>query len=340
MSETVTRSVTIVWRPARFPMRWAESPEDVPTFDPSRGGDPFYEGIDFDLGEGEQIRVLPEDLGGGASPPQPMWHTDADLAPDAIAVSISGPNYPRLVRASYPERFSGKPLHSPLEEIAALTPEAGDEEFMGQAKAAAEAFGPLSFSEADASLEGWRLRSRQLAAHLRLLAQLQAAEEYWVRGKGAASAHELDREDRDLFRREIESMPPELAIPMPSELEMLIAGSADLGEFRVRLAEIYWEAFGHQLRPYGHGGGFADKSSVTAALQRPLVDVGSPGQLVVRCGALGWSLYELWRSASEVHEIRVCPACSRLFHPTRRDKKTCSHACRTRLYRTRKELAE
>src|SRR5690606_1857744 len=105
--ENVTKSVTVVWRPARFAVRWAHAPDEVPAFDPSRGGDPFYEGATYRFesdGTPVTLTFRTENLGGGADPPPPKWESWAVFDLSGNEVPISGDNYPRLVRASDRER--------------------------------------------------------------------------------------------------------------------------------------------------------------------------------------------------------------------------------------------
>lgn len=324
---SVTTSVSLVWRPARYAVRWAYTPNDVPAFDPSRGGDPFAV---------EVFGFHKRDLGGGQESPDLEWVSHAALEGTEELFTIMGSNYPRLVRVGEADIGEVEGRNDPLEHLAALDQHEDVIDFMEEAAKVAAAYGPLSFAELDFSLEAWRQRATELRCHRRLLAQLD---------KIGDVAHEsdarvlLNEDDRQHLLDILGPLNPELADPAPHRVGALIRGSATLLEVRERLVDLYWEAFGRQLRPYGHPGAYSEKTNTAPTARKALVDVGSvPGQIVVRCGSLGWSLQELWSKARRAKPIRVCKNCGRIFEPRRRDAEYCSGSCRVASYRRRQRL--
>jgi len=336
--ENVTKSVTVVWRPARFAVRWAQVPDEVPAFDPSRGGDPFYEGATYRFesdGTPMTLTFRTANLGGGADPPLPKWESWAIFDLSGNEVPISGDNYPRLVRASDRERKGAIVVASPLEELAALGLVEDDDEFMSRAQEVASAIGPLSFDEIDSSAVGWRYVTRELAAHMSLVKDINEAAELERLAVGASATGWLEDSDKARHQELLDPVAHELSLPTKALVLAAIRSGQTLGELRHALAELYWNAFGDHLRPYSHRGSHYDKGRLNPALQKLLVDVGSPGQLVIRCGSRGWALYELWRLVTQVEEIRTCEGCHRLFQPRRKDQRHCSAGCRTKALRIR-----
>lgn len=326
---SVTASVSLVWRPARYAVRWAYTPADVPAFDPSRGGDPFAV---------EVFGFRARDLGGGQDPPDLEWVSDASLNGGEDVIPITGSNYPRLVRVSETDLGEVQGRNDPLKHLAALARHEDKLDFMEEASMVAATYGPLSFAQMDSSLEAWRQRAMEMRSHLGLLEQMDRLREV----KEATEAEiSLDADDRQLLVGELGSLNTELAEVAPERILALIRDSATLLEVRDRLVDLYWEAFGHQLRPYGHPDAYFATTKTASTARKLLVDVGSaPGQIVVRCGSLGWSLQELWSKARRAKPIRQCKNCGRIFEPVRRDAEYCSGRCRVASHRRRLRLAD
>lgn len=328
MLESVTRGVTILWEPARFPVRWAHAAEDVPPFDPSRGGDPYRGRI-----RGEFMSLKTRHLGGGADPPSDKWETVVELDATGEMWHASGSNYPRVVRASEADLAADVGIdEDPLSALAGLAQLQDSERFMDEVLQVAERYGLLSFADDDASLEIWRHVAIESLAHTQLLKRLQT-----IRGDNPAGPGKtfITSDDRDELRSLLNDLNPVHALPQLYRVRGAINESGDLDELRSHLAEMYWDAFGHQLRMYGHRGGFWEKTKLNPKLWALPVDVRAPGQLVVRTGARGWSLYQLWRIAVEDAPIRVCQGCGGLFLPRRRDALHCSDGCRMKTFRRR-----
>ncbi len=329
MLESVTKNVTVHWRPARFPVRWADGPDDVPPFDPSRGGDPYRGRI-----QAEYLTVSTQYLGGGADPPPWEWESAVELDDSGDVMLVSGANYPRVVRASEAELVADDGIdEDPLTALSGLADQEDSKQFMHDVLRVAERYGLLSFAEEDATLEAWRCVAIELRAHTQLLKRLQVIRDDNPVGQGKSF---IDPDDRDALSELLGSVNPDRAAPRRHDVLGAIREAADLDELRSRLADLYWKAFGHQLRMYGHGGGFWAKTRMEPKLWALPVDVAGPGQLVVRTGSRGWSLYQLWRIAVANSPIRVCRGCEGLFLPQRRDAMHCSDACRMRTYRRRR----
>lgn len=328
MLETVTKSVTTLWEPARFPVRWAHAPEDVPPFDPSRGGDPYRGHI-----RGKAMSIKSEHLGGGANPPPDEWELHVELDESGEVWQTSGSNYPRVVRASEADLEAEIGLdEDPLSALAGLAQHQESERFMDEALLVAERYGMLSFADEDASLAQWKHVAIELSAHTTLLRLIQRKRDLNQAGPGKTF---MEPPDRDEFRALVAGVNPYHSLPQLHGIQRAISEAGDLDELRSRLADLYWDAFGHQLRMYGHGGGFWAKTKLHPKLWALPVDVQAPGQLVVRTGSRGWSLYQLWRIATDDAPIRVCQGCEGLFLPRRRDALHCSDGCRMKTFRRR-----
>lgn len=326
--ESVTRSVALLWRPARYAARWAYAPEEVPAFDPSRGGDPFAVVVDLDY-----VRFVEQDLGGGEEPPGLEGELDVELGDSGDVTTVPVPNYPRLVRIQQQDVGERRGDNNPLEHIAALAAHREEAEFMTAARRVAEAYGPLSYALVDFSLHIWRHAAQELQVHLLLLRRLLDIRKY---GEGSDERDvPVEPVEKEILRELLELLDPELANPRPYEVAAIIDASKSLHCLRIELAGLYWREFGRHLRTHRHKGGYLETTRALPAARKLLVDVGSPGQIIVRCGSLGWSFYQLWRLASEVDDIRLCEGCGRLFQPRRRDARHCSATCRVASHRRR-----
>ena len=331
--ESVTRSVALVWRPARYAVVWANEPDEVPLFDPSRGGDPFAPVFDVTV-DGVRFTSRDKSLGGREPPPQLEWEEALELEDGGNAhfVSTSGPNYPRLVRSRVDDVGEVVGPVRPLEHLAALSSQLSDGGFQDAAREAAGVFGPLSYAERDFTLVVWRHTVLELGVHLALLnclGNIAELSEDQMEG-------EIDSVERRRLHTIIEPLDAELALPAPNAVYAAIASSNTVIELRFKLATLYWSEFTRQLRPYAHPGAYFRKATRPTWPQKALVDVGAPGQIVVRCGSRGWSYYELWKLASEGKGIRQCLGCGRLFQPRRRDAQHCSGTCRVKSHRRRR----
>lgn len=331
--KSVAQSVALLWRPARYAVAWAHIPDEVPNFDPSSGGDPFA--LVFDAG---YFKVVNAALGGGQDPPGPTWRSDDLVDESGELTHIEGPNYPRLVRTTMADVGEKKGPDDPVERLAELATFKDESDFMAAACTFAGEYGPLSYAEMDFSLEVWKHTAEEMHAHLSILRELTLMREVSKDSKDAQIL--IKGADRQVLHESLGGLSPYLASPPVEAVSKAIDSSHNLAELRDRLANLYWEAFGHHLRPYRHPGAYFVTTRTAPTARKLLVDVGDvPGQLVVRCGSLGWSLYQLWAMASKALDIRQCEGCGRLFQATRPNKRHCEAGCRPKSFRKRQRAA-
>lgn len=337
MVESVTRSVALVWRPARYAVDWAFEPSEVPAFDPSRGGDPFAPPR-ADV-QHEELRIIFGTGGslGGKRPSPPKWQTvDFPLDSGDDRAQDSFLNYPRLVRTTDVDVGERPGDNHPLQALAALTKYADNTSFMSAAHDAAERFGPLSFAAFSFSLVAWRHAAMELHSHLLLLKRLSEIEgSKPARGKDVA----LQPEMRSECFKAVEPLQVELSVPRPFELHELFDTSVTLSELRSGLADMYWSEFRRNLLPDAHADSHFDAKEQPSWTKKGLLEVGKPGQLIVRCGSRGWAFYELWQQVSKGGVIRECEGCGLLFQPPRKDARHCQDSCRVTSHRRRVKAA-
>jgi len=281
MLESVTRNVTIVWHPARFRVCWAHVAEEVPPFDPSRGGDPYRGRI-----KGDFMSIKFRHLGGGADPPLEQWESDVELDESGDLWPTSGSNYPRIVRASEsdPEAEADSD-EDPLSALAGLAGHDDAKQFMDAVLPVAERYGLLSFAEEDASLEVWQHVAIELRAHTQLLRRLQTIRGDNPGGQGKAF---IAWEDRNELRGLLAGVNPYHSLPQLHKVLGAIREAEDIDDLRSRLAELYWDAFGHQLRMYGHRGGFWAKTTLPPKFWALPVDVHAPARAACCANWLTW----------------------------------------------------
>ena len=334
--ETVTRDVALVWRPARYRVVWAHTPDEVPPFDPSRGGDPFHapawsgpDGTRYFFGDWDT-------LGGKGSRPDVHYDLGVPYVDPESGVesehSLRLHNYPRLVRVSQEDVGEKTGDLRPLEEIAALTQYVVDQDFMEPARLTAERFGPLAFGEFDFTLTAWKHAAIELDVHLRILKHMGDMAQF---EESPEARILLDAANRQEFYELVKRLVPELSVPRQDVLRELVDSSGSLRDLREGLSKAYWSEFqrstwldAHRDAPWD-----ADRSQLSPP---GLVFLGdAPGQIRVRCGCLGWAFYELWQRASKGGRIRECDGCGRLFRPKRRDARHCQEGCRVKSFRRR-----
>ena len=333
---TVTTSVALVWQPARYAVRWAHHPAEVPAFDPSRGGDPYFP-VPPEDGEQVGFRFIARDLGGGQPPPEPHGFVSVEeVDPVSGAVSefdVPVVNYPRLVRVTVRDVGTASSGLKPLEELADLARHIGDENRMERVQALMEKYGPLAYGTFDFTLEAWKEAAIALHAHLALLRQIAAIAEAEDRPERAIR---LDAEHRRDLVACIAPTRGTLAIPAASTMSAAIEASQTLRAVRERATSLYWSEFARSSRSYAHPGAWFRQPERASWGQVNLVDLGDAvGQVVVRCGCRGWAFHELWQEATRHASIHVCQGCGRLFVAGRKDARHCSDACRVKHFRRR-----
>ena len=270
---------------------------------------------------------------GGDRPPPPLLESLGFYLRDTdLPLSVSAPNYPRLVRVTTEDVGERVGDNHPLEVIAALARFSDDDVFMEEARAVAGAFGPLSYGVFDFSLAAWKHTALELHVHLGLLRRIGTVAQH--EGRRESLVH-LDDPERRVLREIIEPLQVEIASPEPFRLEHAISTSQTLEGLRVTLAELYWKEFSWQLVPYRHPDAPIHASRRPSWVPVGLVEPGTPGQLIVRCGSRGWAYQELWRHAIKGASIRVCEGCGALFIPRRKDARHCQDSCRVTSHRRR-----
>lgn len=333
---TVTTSVALVWQPARYAVRWAHRPAEVPAFDPSRGGDPYFP-VPPEDAEQVGLRFITRDLGGGQPPPEPHAFVSVEeVDPVSGAVSVFDVpvvNYPRLARATVRDVGMVSGDLKPLEELADLARHIGDEDLMERVQVLMERFGPLAYGTFDFTLEAWKEAAIELHAHLALLHQIAAIAEVEDRSERVIR---LDADHRRDLMACIAPIRGTLAIPAASTMSSVIEGSQTLRAVREQISSLYWREFVRSSRPYAHPGAWFRQPERASWGQVNLVDLGDAvGQVVVRCGCRGWAFHELWQEATRHASIHLCQGCGRLFVAGRKDARHCSDACRVRHFRRR-----
>ena len=337
---TVTTSVALAWRPAPYEVRWAHEPSEVPAFDPSRGGDPYFPAPAEDS-ERVGFRFIPWDLGGGQPPPGlegSVTVEEIDQASgDLMVYDIPVRNYPRLVRATSRDVGVVPGDLKPLEELADLSRHNGDADLMERVRVVMERFGPLAYGTFDFTLEAWMDAAIELLAHLQLLRQLAAIAEAEDRSERVIR---LDADHRRALQACIASIRGPLAIPDASTMRGVIEDAETLRAVREQVTSLYWKEFVRSSKPHAHPGAWFRQPDRASWGQVNLVDLGdATGQVVVRCGCRGWSFHELWEEATRHALVHLCQGCGRLFVAGRKDARHCSDACRVKSFRRRRDGA-
>jgi hypothetical protein len=333
---TVTTSVALVWKPARYAVRWACEPSEVPDFDPSRGGDPFFPAPSPDDPDVE-VRFIQRDLGGHQPPPSPAgdyWVEAVDATTgEPWAYPMRYDNYPRLVRETHQDVGVVSGEIRALEPVADLARFTESPEFMELARLTMERLGALAYGEFDYTVGAWMHAAVELDTHLRLLRLLGEVAE----GEGRPEDQlRLDDDHRSRFNECLGSLDWELAVPTVQDLRSHVAGSPTLDALREGLSDMYWGEFVRSTRPYAHPGAWFRQATRPSWGQVNLVDLSAiPGQGVVRCGCRGWAFHELWQRSTRHSTVRRCEGCGRHFAPPRKDARHCSGACRVKSFRQR-----
>ena len=323
--QNVAQSVALVWEPAPYEVDWAHRQEDVPIFDPSRGGDPFHQSLRIPEGS-----ILPNSatLGGADAAPSETWG-EYD---EEVDLQEIGPNYPRLVRRT--SRAGGEPLPAagPLEPLVGLHAIEITADFMTKARRLASMYGPLGYSERSFTLDYWQETVAELSAYLGILARLTRIETA------------LDREDWDLYlSQELEREIPEATRELPpdrgKEVSRLIEHARNramgIDVFRAKLSDLFWDEFAHETKEFAHPGAYWRKKRSENLPLKPLVGLEVPGQFTIRCGARGWSFHQLWDDARRGATVVFCVNCDKPMIIARTDHRYCSSSCRSQASRRR-----
>ena len=322
----VTSSVTFLWKPPRYAVTWADTPDDVPSFDPSRGADPYLGLSDSDLELDAQLRPekkkLKEELknkikversdkrlGGNEPPPLVVQYK---ARPKRFVRAKNGPgysvrewsNYPRLVRKeaySSDTSFKDRPVHL---EVAELRSQLDDEHKLRERIIElGTAYAPmLSKTKMSDTLEAWKLLIKETGFFLDILSEDQRIKE--SAGK-RYNRHFIEFVDKQLT--EVEGS----TLSMLNQLERSLE-SGKAKNVKNQLASLLWDVFAVETE------GCISASSV-------------PGQLFVKCGVRGWLYKELWDSMTSHRKIKRCLACDKVFYPKSDKAKFCGGNCR-RMY--------
>ena len=326
--QNVAQNVALVWEPAPYEVDWAHRQEEVPIFDPSRGGDPFHPTLRRPDG---RIVFISPTLGGADVAPGKMWEEiDEDAGPEV------GPNYPRLARRTNRRCDQSLPTAGPLEPLAQLHANPVTTDFMSEARRLASAYGPLGYSERSFTLDYWRATAAELHAYCTVLGRLQGIE------------LSLDRDEWDRYLRQelereipqaIEHLPPWHSREARRLIEEARNGAMGMDTFRAKLSDVFWDEFAKETKEFAHPGAYWRKKRSENLPLKPLVSLEVPGQFTVRCGTRGWSFQQLWDDARRGATVVFCVNCGNPMIIARTDHRYCSSSCRSQASRRRSRSA-
>jgi hypothetical protein len=345
--QTITQTIT--WAPVRIPLAWADSPEDVPAWDISRGvpvelyaevGDnvpnvmgefPLSERHTrerFWLEDAHEIRLRPR------AAPEPIYAASAFEQSD-----YSRPSYPRLV-CTEPytlDRFDTP--DTPVSQVTSrLTNYMGDlPRFKVEALKVALAYSLLSdihdYQEVENSVVGdtlanWVSFAVFVRTHLtlaRVLAEEQKRDGVWHSTNGV-----LDEVWLNLPQ----------AVRSATVKRELESAQAILDGYEIRFANMSVE----QARMFTKAGGLPhtvvrDAKEASGrmhshlwrsfAARTNLTYLGTKNLHVVN-GCRIWALYELSLAYERALELRTCPGCGTPFLPRRRNARYCDDVGKSR----------
>jgi hypothetical protein len=329
-SKTGTSSGTFLWQPPRYPVCWAFGPEEVPQFDPSRGGNPFGYVTQRDMEfETERQRIIrhpdftDEDFLlaygdptlGGDKPPPPLnrtFHHFKGYGSDWMRTEVMGSTtyYPRLVRETYqyvwmPEIDSKVKV---CEAAARLYSYIEDELiFRQQVTSFVRAYAPMySKLKASDTLGLWRKFAREMHYCLRLLELITQIRQ----DKPAQFKSTFLETLREWFSIEDQMR------PMEGPPEFFFLGwqfSKGYDEppkkLMERIGRSLWDNFQFEV---------GDKIELTR----------TPGEFIVKCGVRGWAYKELHEAFVGRHTLKECPRCHRLFFAKNPKRKWCHDNCK------------
>lgn len=336
----VTKNVTTYYffSPPLYPVKWADWPQDVPIYDPSRGANPKLAADGSQLSDEyflskerlddilhiserfgpeilEQLTYNDENLGGHLPAP-PLVSCYPRLQSGDVEIT-KYLNYPRLVRADSKVIVSpSRHLSEGNVVIAALAQlkEFEDEEIFKQKVVAfAGTYSPLNPYDFHAdTLVGWR-RAAETAA-------------FWLEYFELHSRLRFARPKEYIpgLAEFVESHPANEAASLKKWLEELEDMRHDNTEltstsFRAQVGEFLFRHFNAHL----HSLNFAF----------------SPYAFFVNCGSLAWMYREAWHLNGAATLVKKCqnPRCKEFFFPNRKNRAYCDDACKQAAYNTRKD---
>lgn len=312
---------TVTFSPHSYPLRWAESPDEVPLWDVSRGVKVAAYWQEYPApptGESAfpNITAVDETLGwgGGAAP------TGSESYPRLVAAKphLSGGDVAVKVRASQAvaglSRYVGKPL------------------FADRVLEVASRYGLLNPKRGD-SLVDWEQTAKRTAFDLCLI---QAVNEARARRDEPFNLEELF-DYADLLMAELESAYDKRS--QRRHLDFLFRRSKELEDMPAKLREALKDSsFFRDALPQSadevarvlfryHWGFFQAGTQITLA----------GGRFNAVCGLSSWAHYELALAVQNASELAICPGCGVPFFK-RGKQKVCDpkrSACRMAAMRKR-----
>jgi hypothetical protein len=328
-SATGTWTGTFVWRPPRYPVRWALGPDEVPPFDPSRGGDPFKSVTDRDIWLEEARRLVIEQPDftdddffshyadpalGGDKPPPPLtriMHSFENYGFGPLRVMEMGSTvyYPRLVRETYRHVELPKLDNRVCEAVAKLYPHVEDESaFRREVVKLVHAYAPMHSSlNASDTLQEWQKFVSEMHFCLELRALITDVQDV----KPSPYASEFRETLREWFTGQLEAQPDK----GPSQFR-LFGWFLSRGLDRIapkdlmrRMSNYLWDEFQFEA---------SDRTELTR----------TPGEFVVKCGIRGWAYRELHEAFSGNYILKQCGRCRNFFFTKSPKAKWCGNRCR------------
>ena len=330
-SGTGTWTGTFTWKPPRYPVRWAFGPEEVPQFDPSRGGNPSRSVTERDvwLEEARQIVVNQPDFTdsdffpdyadptlGGDKPPLPRTrttHSFENYGFEPLRVMQTGTTtyYPRLVRETYQhvELPEVDDRIKVCEAVARLYPHVEDEgAFMREVVKLARAYAPMhSPLGASDTLKEWRKFVGEMHFCLELRALVTDVQEAKPSPYASAFRDTLQEWFREQHEDRPSAGPPQFQL-LGWQFSQGLATVAPKDLMRW-MSRYLWDEFQFEA---------GDRTELTR----------TPGEFVIKCGVRGWAYKELHEAFSGNYTLRQCPHCRNFFFTKNPQAKWCRNRCR------------
>ncbi len=332
MENAIIVTQTVTYLPHRYPVKWAQTPDEVPAWDVSRGVKltGFWQEYPVPKGESALTNGTAADAalswGGGAAP--------ADSA-----------SYPRLVAAK-PHLLSGDITAKvkPSQAVAGLTRYIGDASFPERVSKASSAYALMNPERGD-TLRGWERFAKQTAFHLFLIQHINAAraEDEITRKAGKKPERYRIKQAFDYADMAMPENARDGAL-QEAVLESLYLRRRRLKKLEPELAEALKNAslFSYQHLPktpesaaqqlYAYHWSYFQNSDVRITL--------GAGCFNAVCGLEAWVRYELALAVNGVSAIGICEGCGTPFF--KRGKQTVCDpkrsACRMAAKRTRDAL--
>jgi len=310
-----------VWTPVRYPIRWAERPDEVTPWDPVCGGrleclPPLGErcverASHLLAGQSAEAEKYEELLGGGKKPPAERYQG-------------MGEDYPRLTRVlpyqDLPQRVSFFGIRHP--DYPDLQPGVGQEianlrrlngqKLRDKVLQIAQRYALLAPGDSSQdTLQAWVSAATAIGFYFDLVQQIQGVREF---KKDLTDVHPntwdyyvtewITDSDRNSFNGIWYYRQKDVLEQQPKA-------------FVERVGKDLWERFRFTI---------------------PHATLGQhPGQVLVGCGSYNWAFYELWQLLMGSERVLRCERCGNIFTAKRADAKACSPACQRAITRQKQK---